>query len=43
VSFGGTAKARREQLALSRVHQRHEPRSRSRRAMILRWISAVPP
>ena len=32
-----------EQLALGGVHHRSVPRSRRRRAMMLRWISALPP
>ena len=32
-----------EQLAVLGVHQRSSPRSSRRRAMMLRWISALPP
>ena len=32
-----------EQLAVVGVHQRSVPRSSSRRATMLRWISALPP
>jgi hypothetical protein len=34
---------RREELAVLLVHQRSAPRSRRRRATMLRWISALPP
>ena len=32
-----------EQAAVLAVHQRSSPRSRRRRAMMFRWISALPP
>ncbi len=43
VRLHGVAQAPLEQRALGAVHQRSLPRSSSRRAMMLRWISAVPP
>ena len=39
----GVAEAPLEELQVVAVHQRSFPRSRSRRAMMLRWISALPP
>ena len=41
--LGGVPDAALEQGALGRLHQRSAPRSSSRRAMMLRWISALPP
>ena len=43
VALGGVAEAPLEQLQLLAVHQRSLPRSSRRRAMMLRWISALPP
>ena len=40
---GGVLDALGEELALLGVHHRSGPRSRSRRATMLRWISALPP
>jgi hypothetical protein len=40
---GGVAEAALEEVEVGAVHQRSFPRSRSRRAMMLRWISALPP
>ncbi len=39
----GLSEAPLEQAALLAVHQRSSPRSRRRRAMMFRWISALPP
>ena len=41
--LGGVTDAALEERALGRLHQRSAPRSRRRRAMMLRWISALPP
>ena len=42
-ALGGVPDAALEERALGRLHQRSAPRSRRRRAMMLRWISALPP
>ena len=39
----GVADTGHEEGALRGLHQRSAPRSRRRRAMMLRWISALPP
>jgi hypothetical protein len=41
--FAGVPKGPLEQPPVVRVHHRSDPRSRRRRAMMFRWISAVPP
>ena len=43
VGRDGMLQAPLEENAVGRVHHRSGPRSRSRRAMMFRWISAVPP
>ena len=43
VRGGGVAQAPVEELAVLGVHHRSLPRSRRRLAMMLRWISALPP
>ena len=43
VRLDGVAQAPLERVPLRAVHQRSVPRSSSRRAMMFRWISAVPP
>ncbi len=43
VLVDGVAQASLEQLEVLAVHQRSLPRSSRRRAMMLRWISALPP
>ncbi len=43
VGLQGVAEAPLEQIAVGALHQRSDPRSRSRRAMMFRWISEVPP
>ena len=41
--LGGVPDAALEERPLRRLHQRSAPRSRRRRAMMLRWTSALPP
>ena len=41
--LGRTADRGGERLALRLIHQRSSPSARSLRAMMLRWISALPP
>ena len=43
LALGCAAQAPLEELALGAVHHRSVPRSSRRRAMMLRWISALPP
>ena len=43
VRLDGVAQAPLEHVPVVAVHQRSAPRSSNRRAMMFRWISAVPP